>query len=180
MEINPEKRRRRSIRLPDYDYAQPGGYFVTICTHERAFLFGVVVDGEMRLGPVGTIVEECWLAIPDHFPSVALDEFTIMPNHIHGILFMSSGGTACRAPTVERFGEPRSGSLPTVMRSFKSAVTSRINQMRSTPGLPVWQRNYYDQVIRDENSLHRIREYIVGNSAKWEEDPENPNNRSKG
>ena len=179
MKYNIEKPRRRSIRLPGYDYAQTGAYFVTIRTQGRACLFGDVVDGEMRLGPVGTIVEECWLAIPDHFPTVELGEFAIMPNHIHGILFMSRRGTACRAPTAERFGKPRPGSLPTVMRSLKSAVTSRINQMRSAPGQPVWQRNYYEHIIRDDGALDRIREYIASNPSKWAEDPENPINCSK-
>jgi len=179
MNYHVEKRHRSSIRLPGYDYAQPGGYFVTICTQGRACQFGEVIDGEMRLNHAGKIVEECWSAIPDHFPSVEMDKFTIMPNHIHGILVMCGRGTACRAPTAEQFGKPRPGSLPTIMRSFKSAVTIRINQMRSTPGQPIWQRNYYEHIIRNDGALGRIREYIAYNPAKWADDPENPINCSE-
>ncbi len=114
-------------------------------------------------------------------PGVELDACVVMPNHFHGIIVVSNDrgtaigrGTARRAPTVERFGQPVSGSIPTVMRSFKSAVTKRINEMHQTPGKPLWQRNYYEHVIRNENELNRIRQYIIDNPAKWETDHENP------
>ena len=108
-----------------------------------------------------------------------LDEFVVMPNHVHGILVIADNrrGTACRAPTtVERFGRPVTGSLPTIVRSFKSVSTKRINKVRNTPGIPVWQRNYYEHVIRSEKELDRIRQYIAHNPASWTEDAERPPN----
>ncbi len=134
---------RRSLRLSGYDYSQEGAYFVTICTRDRAPLF----DNEANR----QIAEQCWLSIPDHFPMVQLDEWVVMPNHVHGILTLvdDGRGTACRAPTPapERFGQPTPSSLPTIVRSFKSAVTKRVNLLQRTPGAPVWQRNYFEHVI---------------------------------
>ena len=183
MTFNPEIHHRRSIRLRGYDYAQPGAYFVTICTHGRECLFGEIVNGEMRLNLYGRIVEECWQTIPHHFDGVKLDEFVVMPNHVHGILNIveQRRGTACRAPTTgtEQFGQPRPHSLPTIIRSFKSAATQRVNQSRGTPGTTVWQRNYYEHVVRGDADLDRIRVYILDNPAKWHEDPNNPENISK-
>ena len=172
--------RRGSLQQQDYDYAQTGAYFVTVCAQDRACLFGAIVDGQMRLNAAGREAGQCWLQIPRHFPNVELDEFVVMPNHLHGIVALGDGGrgTACRAPTVERFGKPISGSLPTVLRSFKSAVTKRINALQETPGAAVWQRNYYEHIIRDEASLHGIREYIVNNPLQWALDRENPTNET--
>ena len=103
-----------------------------------------------------------------------------MPNHFHGILTIigDGEGTARRAPTMERFGKPTSGSLPTIVRAFKSAVTKRINELCGTPGASMWQRNCYEHVIRSETDLAEIREYIADNPLKWELDSENPNNQS--
>ncbi len=133
----------------------------------------MIVDGQMHLHAAGREAGQCWLQIPRHFPNVELDEFVVMPNHVHGILVLSRGA-ACRAPTVERFGQPVSGSLPTVIRSFKSAVTQRSNALHGTPGASVWQRNYYEHVIRDEASLQGMREYIANNPLQWALDRENP------
>jgi len=169
-----ERHHRRSIRLKGYDYAQPGAYFITICTQDRACLFGEVADGEMRLNEMGQVVCECWSAIPEHFSNGVLDAFVVMPNHVHGIVVIVDGrGTACRAPT-EQFGRPITGSVPTIIRSFKSAVTRRINALRGTPGAPVWQRNYFEHIIRNDESLNRIRQYITDNAARWAFDRENP------
>jgi REP element-mobilizing transposase RayT len=109
---------------------------------------------------------------------VSLDEYIIMPNHIHLILIIDNPGrgTACRAPTVERFGSPVHGSVPTIIRSFKSAVTKQINQKRDTPGMPVWQRNYFERVLRNKTELNRIRQYIINNPLQWDIDKENPAN----
>ncbi|MCP9448033.1 MAG: hypothetical protein NNA22_10760, partial [Nitrospira sp.] len=117
---------RRSIRLKGYDYSQAGAYFVTVCTQDRTCLFGDVADGEMRLNDAGGIARQCWFDIPAHFPNASLDEFIVMPNHVHGIIVVDGRGTACRAPT-EQFGRPVTGSIPTIIRSFKSAVTKQIN-----------------------------------------------------
>ena len=168
--------RRRSIRLPGYDYTQAGAYFVTLCTQRRECLFGDIVNGEMVMNDAGRLVGKCWSDIPIHFLRVELDEFVIMPNHVHGIVVITTGtGTACRAhTTIERFGRPVAGSIPTIMRSFKSAVTKRINEMRNNPGNKLWQRNYFEYVVRDDDVLLKIREYISNNPLKWEFDKENP------
>ncbi len=162
---------RRSIRLPEYDYTQPGAYFVTICTYRRACLFGHIAGGVMRLNAFGEIVREEWFRTAQVRPNVELyePEFVIMPNHIHGIIWITEtvGARRRRAPTVERFGRPVPGSLPTIVRAFKSAVTRRINILRGTPGAPVWQRNYWEHVIRNERALNAIRRYILANPARW-------------
>lgn len=186
-QFDPDKHRRRSIRLPGYDYTRPAAYFVTVCTRNRECLFGDVVDGEMRLNELGETVRACWHEIPDHFPHVGLDEFVIMPNHVHGILVIVETnvvgarhvGARHAVPLrqtqrTEQFGKPLAGSIPTIIRSFKSAVTKRINDLRGTAGITVWQRNYYEHVIRDEESLNRIRQYIIENPRRWHLDRENP------
>ena len=175
---------RRSIRLTGYDYSQPGGYFVTVCTKDRECVFGEVVEGQVRLSPLGQIAAGCLADLPSHFQDGELDEWVVMPNHIHASLVIHGRGTACRAPTTHepcraptlnvRFGRPVSGSLPSVVGSYKAAVTKRINQLRGTPGTAGWQRNYYEHVICDEEDLRRIREYIAQNPLSWEIDEENP------
>ena len=172
MPYNPERHHRRSIHVPGYDYAQSGAYFVTICTHPRECLFGEVVDGEMQLNAFGCVVEEEWVQTPIIRPYVQLDTFVIMPNHVHGIIVITDDGrgTAPPCPYTGQFGKPIAGSLPTIMRSFKSAVTKRINALRNTPTAPVWQRNYHEHVIRDETALDAIRAYIANNSFHWAAD----------
>jgi REP element-mobilizing transposase RayT len=175
---DPERHHRRSVRLRDVRYTEPGGYFVTVCTRDRGCLFGEVVDGEMRLNVFGEIAEECWLAIPVHFPVVQLDAFVVMPNHVHGVIgiigegiatYQQRRGATCCAPTTERINV-EAGSLGAMVRSFKSPVTKQINAMRGTPGVSVWQRGYWDRIIRNERELERIRRYIAENPARWVED----------
>lgn len=175
MSTNP--RHRRSLRLPGYDYSQTNAYFMTICAAQKKFLFGNIKDGTMRLSAAGQIVVAEWLKTADLRSSVTLDQFTVMPNHFHGILWIDEGqtGTARRAPTRERFGKPVKGSLPTIIGAFKAAVTRRIHQLRISHKGEVWQRGYYEHVIRDEDSLRRIREYIIINPEQWDRDRENPN-----
>ena len=184
MRYDPEQHHRRSIRLPGWDCAGAGVCFVTICTHGRACLFGEVVDGETRLSEYGQIVWACWVEIPAHFPHAEMDAFVVMPNHVHGIIMLvEQTGVGARhavplqngtPPRMERFGNPVPGSIPTVIRSFKSAVTKRINALRDAPGAPVWQRNYYEHIVRDEEELGHIRECILGNPADWATDENNP------
>ncbi|SMC25408.1 REP element-mobilizing transposase RayT [Desulfacinum hydrothermale DSM 13146] len=135
-----------------------GAYFVTIVTQDRACLFGHIVDGEMRLNAYGKIVRAEWFKTAQVRPYVVLheDEFVVMPNHIHGIIWIVDdvGARRRRAPTVEQFGKPVPGSIPTIIRAFKSAVTQRINGLQGTSGGVVWQRNYYEHIIRDEESLN--------------------------
>jgi putative transposase len=158
---------RRSIRLPGWDYTGDGAYFVTIVTYQRETLFGAVVDGEMVLSEFGRVVAEEWERTAVVRPYVRLDEFVVMPNHIHGILVITDERRG-------EFGKPIAGSLPTIVRSFKSAVTKRANELRGTPGDPIWQRNYYEHIVRNERELNAIRQYIHDNPAHWSEDAENP------
>ncbi len=188
MKYDPGQRHRRSIRLHGYDYTQAGACFITVCTHNRECLFGDVVDGEMRLNEIGLIVQDEWMKTAVLRPCVVLDAFVVMPNHVHGIIVLTGDcrGTLQRAPTdhraptahgthtIEQFGKPTSNSIPTIVRLFKSAATKRINEYRRTLGVPIWQRNYYEHVIRSEESLKRIREYIVHNPSRWAMDQGNP------
>jgi len=185
MTYDPHQHHRRSIRLKNYDYAQAGAYFVTICTKDRECLYGEIVDGEMRLNAFGEIVAECWNAIPEHFHNVELDEFVVMPNHVHGIIVIvdSDVGAQHAAPLqrpIDRGGHvniaPR--SLGAIIRSFKSAVTKRTNEKSDVMVSNPWQRNYYDHVIRNEHDLDRVRQYIAENPLKWDMD-ENNSNMSK-
>ena len=167
------------IDLPEYDYTSAGWYFITICAHNRECVFGDVVDGKMILNDYGKIIEEEWLRTSKIRPNVDLDKYIIMPNHIHGIItVVDRRGTLQRAPTTtrEQFGKPISNSIPTIIRLFKSTTTKQINEIRQTSGKELWQRNYYEHIIRDERELNKVREYIMYNPLKWEEDKENPKN----
>ena len=163
--------KRRSVRLPGYDYASAGAYFVTICTHNRECAFGEIVNEAMQLNLYGVIVKNEWLKTRTMRPNIQLDEFVIMPNYIHGIIVIvhDRRGTVHRAPT-ECFGQPVPNSIPTIIRSFKAVVTKQINILRNAWGSPLWQRGYYEHVIRDENDVNCIREYIVNNPARWKKD----------
>jgi REP element-mobilizing transposase RayT len=122
----------------------------------------------MHLGAYGEIAQECWLAIPEHYPHVDLNAFVVMPNHVHGILVL--GDDTAEFPHMsaqERFGKPVPGSLPTIVRTYKAGVARRINVLRSTPGVPIWQRNYDEHIIRDAASLDRIRSYVAANPSRW-------------
>jgi len=175
MKNNPIKP-HRSIRLKGYDYTQPGAYFVTIVTRNRACLFGDVVEGEVRLSHFGEIARRNWQAMGEHFPYTESAVFVIMPNHVHGIIFIAveARHAVPLQSSLESFGKPISGSIPTIVRSFKSVVSRDINELRQTPGASVWQRNYFEHIIRNEESLNRIRQYILDNPARWEFDRENP------
>jgi len=182
MKFDPQKHHRRSIRIKEYDYAQPGGYFVTIVTYQRNCIFGNIVNEEIQLNAFGKIADECWRAIPDHFPNVELGAYIVMPNHVHGIIVINDRadasasarrGTIYRAPT-EQFGKPIIGSIPTIIRTFKAAVTRRIGRELNATG--VWQRNYYEHVIRNHEDWDRIHRYIESNPSMWAEDDENPMN----
>ena len=180
MQHNPDKHRRRSIRLKGYDYSQAGAYFVTICDWQRECLFGDIVDGEVRLNEYGRIVEKEWSRTSTIRPNIEIDIFVVMPNHFHGILVINGVGDSCRgvlqyAPTERTFRSP-SQTVGAIIRGFKSTLAKKINQIRDTPGHPVWQRNYYEHVIPNEEDLNRIRQYVTENPMKWSEDENNPLN----
>jgi len=166
-------RQRRSVRLAHYDYSGEGAYFFTISVHDRACLFGEVVDGVMRLNELGQVVNAEWLRTSVLRPQVALDEFIVMPNHFHAIVTLETSRRGVLHTPSEKLHSP-SQTLGAIVRGFKSATTKMINIMRGTPGAPVWQRNYYEHVARDESELSRIREYIGNNPAQWSLDRENP------
>ncbi|HEY6952566.1 MAG TPA: transposase [Bacteroidota bacterium] len=172
MKHNPEIHHRRSIRLKEYDYAQAGEYYITLCTKDRECLLGEIINEKMLLSEIGYIVREEWLRTAKLRTDVELDEYIIMPNHFHGVIVLCRG-TSRRAPTSEAFGKPTRDSIPTIIRLFKSSSTKRVNELRGTPGFPLWQRNYYEHVVRDEKDLDRIRDYILTNPLRWPADDEN-------
>ena len=171
-----EGQSRKSIRLIGYDYAQAGGYYVTIVTFQRECLFGEIACGEVRLNALGRIVAECWQAIPEHFPRAEVDAFVVMPNHVHGIIFLAGtmvGATHASPLPQPKFPHgPKSGSLGAIVGSFKSAVTHRAGIELNAGN--VWQRNYYEHIIRDQAEYECIARYIAENPSNWEQDDERP------
>ncbi len=194
-------RNRHSIRLCEYDYSQAGAYFVTVCSWERECRFGNVEGGDIRLNRLGEIVRDEWLRTAEIRMEIELGEYVVMPNHLHGIILITdtvgahgvrpseveidripkestrrtemgqtpTGRTPC-APTMNR--KPK--SLGALIAGFKSSVTKRINILRDKPGGPMWQRNYYEHVIRDEADYRRIADYITHNPLRWTEDSLHP------
>jgi putative transposase len=175
---------RQHARMKGFDYHSSHAYFVTICTGQRACVFGEVVKDEVRLSRCGIIASECWLAIPEHHPHVELDAFVVMPNHVHGLLLFA--GDVCEAtatselpvaatPASPRAHGPSAGSLSAVIGSFKSAVSRQINRMRPGSAKDLWQTNFYEHVVRNDRAHDRIRDYIFSNPQRWADDEENPN-----
>jgi len=166
MNYDPTRHHRRSIRLPSYDYSQSGAYFVTIVCRDRVLLLN---DPGLR-----AVAEEAWLWLADQYVFVHLDAFVVMPNHLHGIIVINDTrrGGSRTAPTTNGL---RPKTLGRLVGAFKTVSTKRINEIRGTHGLPVWQRNYYEHVIRNEGERDRIRQYIAGNPTCWDQDRENPN-----
>ena len=167
---------RRSIRLAVYDYSAEGGYYITIVTQGRVSLFGDVIDGDVRLNEYGKIVWEEWFKSTDirHEIELNMDEFVVMPNHIHGIVIINDDhgrGDRPVAPT-KPIGPPPK-SIGAFVAGYKSAVTKRINILRNTPGVAVWQRNYYEHIINSDGDYNNIVNYISSNPANWEADAEN-------
>ena len=177
MNYDPEKHHRRSIRVPDYDYSQNGWYFVTICAQNREWMFGNVNDGKMELNKYGKIVDEYWCEIINHFDHVELDGYIIMPNHMHGIVIINGGN--CRGEVISPLQKTKYyPTLGQIIAYFKYQSTKHINQLRGTPGIKLWQRNYgeshvlrhYEHIIRDDNDLNRISQYIINNPLNWSDD----------
>ena len=182
--------KRRTPRLRGYDYSQAGAYAVTICTHGGAFLFGRVSDGTMELSRAGRLVEAVWDGLPAYYRQVTLDAFVVMPDHVHGVIVFKDrplpaelesevgpapegvsvgsrpedGRVRDAAPTKRRASRRR--GLSEVVRGFKSMSGRRLNALRGTPGVAVWQRGFYEHVVRNEEDLNRIRQYIVENPVR--------------
>lgn len=164
---------RRSIRLAHFDYASENSYFITIVTYQRQNLFGQILNDEVHLSRLGEVVRVNWLALPEHFPNSEIDEFVVMPNHIHGIINLFDDhrrGTIYRAPT-EGFGKPVKGSIPTIIRTFKAAVT-RDARRESIYLAPIWQRNYFEHIIGEILEYDQVIEYIHNNPRNWLMDEE--------
>ena len=169
---------RKQNRFKNYNYSTNGYYFVTICTYDRQELFGVIENDDTKINSCGHIVKNTWVQIPNHFNDIELDEFIIMPNHIHGIIIINkSGGTApmkegCEAGTALSSNKnTRNNKLSIIIGSFKSAITKQINQINNNKFK--WQRLFYDHIIRTNDSLNNIREYIRNNPATWANDKHN-------
>ncbi len=189
---------RKSIRLQNYDYSQSGAYFITICTHKREWLFGKILNEKMLLNEFGNIARDEWLETPKIRSNVELGEFIIMPNHLHGIIWIKdferdskgvsvggkgkskgvlreeSNGVLQYAPTnvpttIPAFRSP-SKTIGAIIRGYKSSVTKQINTIRKLSGFAVWQRNYYEHIIRNEKELNNITQYIKFNPSNWDKD----------
>lgn len=178
MKYNPEIHHRKSIRLKGYDYTQPGGYFVTFCSYQRIHVFGEVVDGDMVLNDIGKIAREEWFKTAELRPYVRLyeDEFVIMPNHGHGIIWIEEDkmGGALRRNAPTKNVAP--GSLGAIVRAYKSAVTYAVNAAQNQRGAVLWQRNYYDHIIRNDRERKNIQRYIANNPLHWQLDRDNRQN----
>ncbi|WP_295433997.1 transposase [uncultured Thiodictyon sp.] len=174
-----EIRPRGSMRLKGYDYAQAGAYFVTICVQDRLCLFGEVISGLFVSNQFGALVAQAWNDLPNHYPHVSLDQFVVMPNHVHGIIILTDVGAGLKpAPTAIGLNPAPSKrhALPEIIRALKTFSARRINEIRQSPGISVWQRNYYEHVIRSEADYTRIAEYIINNPCRWSEDSLHPAN----
>jgi putative transposase len=197
MTYDPEKHHRRSIRLREYDYSQSGAYFITICTYNRECLFGEIADGEMRLNNTGQMVQKAWNELPQRYAGVDIDAFIVMPNHVHGVIIIDNWrGESCIRPENDAKPRPKGdhkdrpygtahNSIGRIIQAFKSIATHTYTIGVTQNGWPpfpgkLWQRNYYEHIIRNENELNEIREYIVGNPIKWAEDENNPINLAIG
>ncbi|MDJ0733965.1 MAG: transposase [Nostocaceae cyanobacterium] len=232
MNFDPKKHHRRSIRLRHYDYSQAGIYFVTICTYKRQCWFGEIKNGQMHLNHIGKIVADEWLRTSEIRPNFQLDEWIIMPNHLHGIVIIqdiSNGNIqdvgnqniqgvdnkniqgvdnkniqGVGNKNIQSVGNEniqgvgngkiqgvgngkiqgarnaplrqKPNSLSSFIAGFKSAVSKRVNLLRHSHDIPIWQRNYYESIIRDEKSLVAVQEYIINNPSRWKNDPDNLQN----
>ncbi len=184
MKYEGHKHHRRSLRLKGYDYSQSGGYFVAVVTLDRACLFGEIVNGTIRLNESGQMVERWWFELKHKFPTIETDEFVVMPNHFHGVVVIAVGAGLRVGPHPEGTHAALQGThvgvpLPAIVQWFKTMTTNEymrgIKRSRWVPlRSRLWQRNYYEHIIRDEESLSRIREYILNNPAQWAFDRENP------
>jgi len=187
---DPNIHHRRSIRLSGYDYSEDGWYFVTICTQKRKYMFGKIVNEQMRLNSAGFMVKTWWQKIPNKFPSIQTDEYVVMPNHFHGIIAV--GATLRGRPdpdvvdgklaqTHNKLGQPYriAPTLGDIVNWFKTITTNQYIHAVKQNGWPpfygrLWQRNYYEHIIRNEDELNHFRQYIAENAANWQTDEENP------
>jgi putative transposase len=177
MSYNPLIHHRKSIRLKEYNYSQPGEYFVTMCTHDKKCVFGKVMEENTLLSPIGEIAKKCWEEIPEHYPCVILDEYAIMPNHVHGIIIITEGRDLInQIPTTENnfplMKNPKE-TLGKIIRYYKARSAKLIHNSGYVDFQ--WQSSFYDRIVRSDKELNKIRDYITDNPLKWYLDEENPN-----
>ena len=177
---------RQSLRLPNYNYSGNGAYFITICIKNKECLLGDICDREFISNSFGNIVTNTWHSLSIKYEQIKLDEFVVMPNHIHGIIIINNFeinnvGTIHELSLHQNMKQRRKMLLPKAIGYFKMNSAKKINQIRQTEGIPLWQKNYYEHIIRNDRSLDNIRQYIINNPAQWSEDIENnfgkPNGR---
>ena len=155
--------RGKSKRLPGYDYSQPGKYFITICTKNHSCIFGRIEDNKTNLNQFGRIAKKYWIEIPEHFTNTVVDEFVIMPNHIHGIIIIKSNNDK---NSNREYANRKPKTVSTIIGSYKAAVSKTINQIRNQNN-SIWHSNFYDHIIRTYAELNKIREYIKQNPSNW-------------
>jgi putative transposase len=168
MSYDSDRHNRRSMRLAGHDYSSPGFYFVTVCCHDRQHLFGAIKNGSVLLSSAGEIVAEAWLYSAKLRPEFRFDEWVIMPNHFHGIIQIVDA--PMERTEVDRAFRMRSRSISSLMTGFKGSTTKHINQWRGLPGCPVWQSRFYDRILRDDQALQQVRQYILDNPKNWKQD----------
>lgn len=181
MTLYQAKYRVESARLRGWDYRSRGWYFVTICTRNRANLFGEVIDQQVQLSRIGHIVASELQTLPKHYDNVTVDESVVMPNHVHTIIVID--GEHCFSPTAHMtlpfaattsaFASPKAGSLSAIIRSFKSSVTRRCNEFAIRP--VIWQARFHDHLLRGDKAIEAVREYSRNNPVNWSVDRENSN-----
>jgi REP element-mobilizing transposase RayT len=179
---NPDTHHRRTIRRQEYDYSQRGAYFMTICTHDRECLFGEIINDAVNMNEYGRIIAEEWAALAELRDEIEMGEFVVMPNHFHGIIIFTADidhavGAIHELPLPhDQQTQRRKMALPKVIGRFKMRSAKRVNLCRNTSGTPVWQRNYYEHIIRDQTDYTRIAEYITDNPRRWMNDSLHPDN----
>ena len=183
MEPYRNRNTRRSIRLPGFDYSRVGIYFVTICSAQRRCIFGQIHGNDAVLSRIGEIVRACWIEIPQHFPNVKIETYVVMPNHVHGILTINeklpdANRENKSTVTTELFGRPSPKSVPTIIRSFKAAASKRARESGLAVSGSIWQRGYYEHVLRNTREYVETTNYILHNPVRWADDEENPNTKS--
>jgi putative transposase len=171
----PSVHYRKSIRLKDFDYSQPGEYFVTLCIHDKKCVFGKVMEENTILSSIGEIAKKCWEEIPVHFPHVRLDEYVIMPNHLHGIIIITDCRDLINQIPTKNFPLMKSPkeTLGKITRYYKARSAKLIHNSGYVDFQ--WQSLFYDRIVRSDKELNNIRDYITDNPLKWYFDEENPN-----
>ena len=170
MKYNPDLHHRKSIRLKNYDYSQNGVYFITICTKNRRCLFGTIDNNEMALNTLGIIVRDEWIKSFQIRKELEMDEYVIMPNHFHGIVSISYRNSSFSFSQSMKNKGLKYHSISSLVAGFKSSVTSKINKIQKQSSESIWQRNYHEHVIRNEEALQKIREYTRNNPLTWQND----------